>query len=350
MTGDHAIGIVGAGLIVENAHLPAYRGAGLDIRGIYDTNQARASALAAKFAIQHFETLDELLAESDIDVVDIAITPYAQLEIARLALDMGKHLLCQKPLGPTVSEAATLVRYAEAKNRKLAVNQQMRWTPTVSAMREALADGTVGHPLVLSYRLNMLGEYPADHWISSEKRYMALYGTVHYIDSARHLFGEPDRATARLLTDPRQNAVGETWINAWIEWEDGPFFSIFERYTSRLGNNDVVFTLEGTNGAVRGLLGIYQDYPNPHPDRVEVFTHEDRDWRARSDEGTWLPGAFAGPMRALMSAIDNDSTPPTSGADNLLTLRVVEALYRSNEIRESVAIDDIDISPAQDAR
>lgn len=346
---DHRIGIVGAGLIVENAHLPAYRKAGFDVAGICDTQPDRAASLARSFGIADYPSLDALLADPTIDIVDIAVTPHAQHEVARRALDAGKHLLCQKPLAHDVRDAAALVRYAEQADRKLAVNQQMRWAPTVAAMRRALADGLIGEPLSLSYKMNMLGEYPKDHWLSGEDRYMASYGTIHYLDSARSLFGEPDWATARLLTDPRQNAVGETWINAWIEWEGGPFFSIYERYTSQLGNTDVDFILEGTSGAVQGRLGIYTDYPNPNPDIIEVFTSAAGGWEPYPLEGAWLPDAFAEPMRALREAIDAGTSPQTSGADNLHTLRIVEALYRSNAERRSIAISSIDISPAEES-
>jgi predicted dehydrogenase len=334
------IGVIGAGLIVSNAHLPAYRKAGFDVRTIYDVDRARASSVADTWGLDVCDSLDELLARDDIDVVDIAVTPTAQQSIAKIVLESGRHVLAQKPLAHSLAEADALVQTAAASNRHLAVNQQMRWSPTVAAMKAAIGDGTIGEPVLLSYRLNIAGEYPPDHWLSQETRYMASFGTIHYVDSARFLFGEPEKVTARLLTDPIQNATGETFINSWLEWPNGAVCIGFERYTTRAGDEPVFMRLEGTAGAVEGTLGLYLDYPDGAPDHVKRLGYGGS-WEIVDEESRWLPDAFSGPMLGLMNAILTDTDPPTSAADNLGTLRIVEALYRSDRDGRSIYLSEI---------
>ncbi|MGH9298692.1 MAG: Gfo/Idh/MocA family protein [Acidimicrobiales bacterium] len=334
------IGVIGAGLIVSNAHLPAYRKAGFDVRAIFDVDQNRASSVADTWDLDVCRSLDELLARDDIDVIDIAVTPTAQQSLARAVLESGRHALAQKPLAHTLPEAEALVQTAAASRRCLAVNQQMRWAPSVKAMKAALREGTIGEPVLLSYRLNIAGEYPPDHWLSHEERYMASFGTIHYVDSARYLFGEPEKVTARLLTDRVQNATGETFINSWLEWPNGPVFVGFERYTNRTEDEPVFMRLEGTEGVVKGTLGLYVNYPDGASDLVERMRYGGS-WEIVDDEGRWLPDAFSGPMLGLMNAILTDTEPPTSAADNLGTLRIVEALYRSNAEGRSIYLSEI---------
>lgn len=339
MTERVGIGIVGAGMIVEHAHLPAYRSAGLTVCGVFDQDHARASRLAAEFGVQAYRSLDELVEDEGVHIVDCAVTPDAQENLVPQFLDAGKHVLCQKPLADSLEGARNLVERAHESGLKLAVNQQMRWEPTIQEMKRRLIDGRIGEPVLLSYRLNFMGEYPGPHWLNDLDRLFVRFGTIHYIDSARYLFGEPSRVTARLLRDKVQHAAGETFINAWIEWPNGATMVAFERYTCKTGDIECDIRLEGTRGAVTGRLGLYLDYPAPHADVIEAVQYGDPEWTLVSDTETWLPGAFAKPMLSLIDAIQTNGEPATSGRDNLRTLRIVEALYESDRLGRTVTLD-----------
>lgn len=333
------IGVVGAGLIVEHAHLPAYKSAGLTVRGVYDQDRARADRLAAEFGVQAYRSLDQLVEDEGVDIVDCAVTPDAQEQLVPQFLNAGKHVLCQKPLADSLEVAQDLVERADRRGLKLAVNQQMRWEPTIQEMKRRLIDGRVGEPVLLSYRLNFMGEYPGPHWLNDLDRLFARFGTIHYIDSARYLLGEPSRVTARLLRDKVQHASGETFINAWLEWPNGATMVAFERYTCKTGDIECDIRLEGTRGAVTGRLGIYLDYPSPHADVIKAIQYDDPGWTLVSTTQTWLPGAFAKPMQSLIDAIQTNGEPATSGHDNLRTLRLVEALYESDRLGRTVDLD-----------
>jgi predicted dehydrogenase len=338
---DHqemGIGVVGAGLIVQNAHLPAYRSAGYRVEAITDQNVELAAQVAATWGLRHARTVDELVADPNVTVIDIAITPEGQNSAARKAFVAGKHVLAQKPLASTLEAARSLVEAAKQAGVVLAVNQQQRWAPAFRAFSAALDDGFLGDPITLSYRVDIAGEYSPEHWLSQLPRFMATYGTIHYIDSARALFGEPEFVTARLLSSPGQVSAGETFINAWIEWASGVRMIVFERYTNAAVPEPSVIRLDGTRGSVRARLGVYDDYPRPIPDVVERSAHDDGEWENVSDGSTWLPDAFAGPMGSLLDAVLFGGEPETSGLDNLKTLEVVEALYRSDSERRTVRI------------
>ena len=121
------IGIVGAGQIVQSAHLPAYRLAGFNVVGIYNKPVDVARPVAEEFDIPKvFESLEELLNDPDVRVVDIALPVEFQSEVAVKAAQKGKHVLCQKPLGIDFSDAKKIADAADKYGVKIATNHQMR--------------------------------------------------------------------------------------------------------------------------------------------------------------------------------------------------------------------------------
>src|SRR5258708_28754153 len=93
---DVGIGIVGAGAIVRLAHLPAYQLAGFRVSAITDINAEAAEAVAGEFGIPNVSSpAEDLIHRSDGAIVDIALPPASQVDIALAALRDGKRVLCQ---------------------------------------------------------------------------------------------------------------------------------------------------------------------------------------------------------------------------------------------------------------
>src|SRR5262249_47344217 len=98
------IACVGAGGIVENAHLPAYRRIGLPVAALYDVDRARAERVAARFEVPRVHSsLAELAAEPGV-VFDLAVPARAVLSVLA-ELPEGATVLIQKPMGETLAEA-----------------------------------------------------------------------------------------------------------------------------------------------------------------------------------------------------------------------------------------------------
>jgi len=144
---DYGIGIIGCGGIVNYAHLPAYRQAGFQVLTCYDRDPDAAVRTAMEHGIPSVAgSVDELLADPQIEIVDIAVTPWDQVRIAARAVAAGKHLLCQKPLADTYSDAVRLVTSARERGVKLAVNQQMRWDAGIAVAKQLIEQGALGIP------------------------------------------------------------------------------------------------------------------------------------------------------------------------------------------------------------
>ncbi len=143
----YGIGIVGCGGIVNYAHLVAYKNNGLNVVACYDVNAEAARKTAETHRIPKVhDTLDALLADAAVEIVDIAVQPWHQRAIAEQALAAGKHVLCQKPLADTIENAQAIVDAGKRAGRKVAVNQQMRWSAGIAAARDLIAKGFIGQP------------------------------------------------------------------------------------------------------------------------------------------------------------------------------------------------------------
>ena len=140
---DVGIGCVGAGFIMADCHLVAYRAAGLNPVAITSRSESKAREVAARHEI---ETVHPdwrgLVADEQVEVLDVAVPPDVQLEVVREAARFGKGngghlagLLAQKPLGVNLSEAHQIVRLCREAGITLAVNQNMRFDQSIRAAR-----------------------------------------------------------------------------------------------------------------------------------------------------------------------------------------------------------------------
>ena len=134
--------IFGAGSIVADAHLPAYRKAGLEVRGIYDPDLEKADKLADAWGCAAFRTLDEAVNHVDV-IFDLATPPAVHVEILE-QLPWESAVLIQKPMGNDLSQASRIVEVCNERKLEAAVNFQLRFAPMSLALRSAIDQGLLG--------------------------------------------------------------------------------------------------------------------------------------------------------------------------------------------------------------
>lgn len=323
------IGVVGAGAIVQVGHLPAYRKAGLPVAAICDLNQDLAKEVADRFGVPRVSSLDELLEDPEIDVLDIAVVPEAQPEIARRALRAGKHVLAQKPLAVDSDTARGLVELAAELDRKLVVNQQMRYGEGIAAARAIAEAGWLGELTSVTIDVNISTDWSAWNWLVTSPRLDLMYHSIHYFDSIRSILGTPQRVFCAAGRRPGQLAAGETRTTTTLLYDDGRSALVNVNHENITGDHYARLRVDGSQGSVRGTIGLLYDYPDGRPDTLEVnsIALPTDGWVPYPVTTRWIPDAFAGPMRALLAAIADGTPAPTTGADSLDTLRLVEACY-----------------------
>ncbi|MFN8594362.1 MAG: Gfo/Idh/MocA family oxidoreductase [Thermomicrobiales bacterium] len=340
---DYGIGIIGCGGIVNYAHLPAYKQAGFRVLACYDQNAEAAARTAAEHSIPRAAaSVADLLADPEIAIVDIAVTPWAQAEIAAEVIAAGKHLLCQKPLGDRYADAVRVVDLARQRGVKLAVNQQMRWDAGMQVSKQLIEQGALGTPADARIEVSIRTPWPMWPWIAQSERLEIMYHSIHYLDALRYLFGDPERVTSLHGGWPGQPEVGETRTLTVFHYPDDLRVTVDVTHHNWSDDAYARFRFLGTDGIISGTLGLLYDYPTGRVDTLAYQPNrEPRTWHDASLSTRWIPDAFVGPMASLMAAIQTGGDPITAGADNLGTLRAVFAAYRSARDGRTVALDEI---------
>jgi predicted dehydrogenase len=340
------IAVVGAGEIVESCHLPAYRMGGLNVVGIYDVNRDKAAALAAKFGVgKVYGSYDELLADDDARIADFAVPAKVQPQLAVQAAAAGKHMLCQKPLAENYGDAVRIVEACARAGVKGAVNQQMRWAPSIRAAHTILKRGWLGELLQATITVNVKQEFANWTWLRNMPTLEFMYHSIHYMDSIRFLFGDPEYVYVDGARFPGQQCVGETRTLLHIKFPGEARGLIHDNHNHIAGEDDwyATFRFEGTEGIVKGTNGSLYNYPVGREDTLSYYSKRiDPDyWFTPRLHGKWFPHAFMGTMGELMRAIEEDREPENSVADNLKTLQMVFGAYVSMSENRPVALHEI---------
>jgi predicted dehydrogenase len=336
---DYGIGAIGAGFIMRDVQLAAYNEAGFRTVAIASRTPASAHAAAEQNGVGRVhDTWRELLDDSEVEIVDIAFPPDAQLEIVRAACEREhvKGILAQKPLASTLADASEIVRVCGEAGKVLAVNQNMRYDQSIRALKTLLARGHMGDAIVAQIVMNA-----RPHWqefIRDYGRIAILNMSIHHLDVFRYLFGDPERILASVRNDPSWDFAHDDGMAFYIlEYADG-LRAIGSDDCFTWADGRIEWRVEGTEGIAKGTIG-WPDYPAGSPSTIDYHLRaEEGVWHSPRWNERWFPQAFAGTMGQLMKAIETGSEPEISGADNLHTMGLIEAAYRSAAERRAVEL------------
>ena len=323
---------LGAGNIVREAHIPAYRALGYRYAGFFDLDEEQATrscALAGSGEV--FDSLDDALTTDPSAIYDIAVPAPAIADLLR-QIPRGSGVLIQKPLGRTLAEADELVAIATERELRAAVNFQLRTAPNMVAIFEAIERGEFGTLLELQVTIRL--HTPWEHWtfLRGIPRMEVLYHSIHYVDLFRHLLGDLTLDSARLLGDPRLPDYAETRSSLSFVAPAHPHLRcrIETNHRHAFGDRDAIseLRLEGTEGAAIARMGVNLAYPDGVADRLERSDGEGG-WTDVPLRGSWFPTAFEGPMAALQAWVAGGPPAPTAVTDARETMRLLEEIYQT---------------------
>ncbi len=331
-----AIGCIGAGFIMRDCHLVAYKEAGFPVAAITSRSPDNARKVAEQHNIPRvYSTAEELLQDSQIAVLDIAVPPQAQPDIIRQAVQHADHIrgiLAQKPLAMSVAEGRECVELCEKAGIKLAINQNMRYDQSIRALKDILSRGWLGEPVLGTIEMRAI-----PHWMPWSEPLHSLSTfvmSIHHLDTFRYWFGTPDRVLASTRPDPRTKFPHQDGINLYIleydigcratSWDD-----VWTGPAREGAESDIAirWRVEGTEGLAKGTIG-WPSYPARVPSTMDFTTkHKPGYWFQPRWPEVWFPDAFVGTMAQLLCALEDDSAPEISGRDNLETLALCQAVY-----------------------
>jgi predicted dehydrogenase len=152
---------------------------------VADASPDIARQAADDLGLEACESVDQLLARDDIDIVHVATPPSTHGALVTDALEAGKHVLCEKPLAVDPEVGQRLVDLARERDRVLSVNLIMRYDPLNEAVKQIVDAGLLGRPLHgIFENYAMAEQLPDDHWFWDRAKSGGIFVEhgVHFFD------------------------------------------------------------------------------------------------------------------------------------------------------------------------
>ena len=332
--------VIGCGFFAAN-HLNAWAAIeGARIVALCDRDPARLAAAGQRFGVDALYTEVARLFEANaLDFVDIATTVPSHRALVELAAEHRVPAICQKPFAATMEDAEAMVAAMEKARVPLMVHENFRWQSPIRAVAAVISEGRIGTPFWarISFR-SAHDVIQGQPYLAEGERFVIEDLGVHVLDVARFLLGEVSTLSARTnRVDTRLK--GEDVATILLGHKSGATSVVEASYASRFADNpfpETIVEVEGTAGSVR--LGQHYQL---------VVT--DRDGTRKRDVSPallpWAERPWHGVQESVLAIQRHwieclrDSQPPaTRGRDNLLTLALVEAAYRSAATTNTVSL------------
>ena len=345
-TTPRPITIIGAGSIVADAHLPAYRALGFTVEAIVDPDLDRAKALADRWSIAQASATLAPCTWHDGTIFDVAVPPQA-LDDVLAALPVGAAALVQKPLGLDLAHATRLRRLSRERGLRAAMNFQLRFAPSMIALAHLVRSGVLGTLTDLEVRVTCSMPWHQWPFLRSLERIEFTQHSIHYLDLLRSLAGEPRQVWARAVPHPESGGLAATRSSAILDFGEQIrcTLSMNHHHTHGPRHEASELRVEGTRGAAVVRMGANLDYPVGQPDTLEVAL-DGQPWRTVPLVGSWFPTAFHGPMCNLQRFVAGEDAALVSPLDDAWrSMQLVEALYESSDHGGTPLPADPDAAP-----
>jgi predicted dehydrogenase len=348
---EFRIGAIGAGFIMADVQLASYADGGFPVVAIASRTQSHAAEVAKRWNIPKvWATPEQLIEDPNVEIVDIAYPPDQQPALIRRALRQKhiKAILAQKPLAMDHAASLALVAEARAAGKVMSVNQNMRFDQSMRVLKQILDRNLLGAPVIATIEMRAI-----PHWqgfLADYDRLTLLNMSVHHLDVLRFLFGDPVDIYTATRTDPRtafrhsdgicvstlrfpSGLIAMSLEDVW----SGPREEGFE------SDIYIKWRVEGTDGLAQGTIG-WPDYPKGSPSTLRYCGRATGGkWVSPSWSTMWFPHAFRGVMEQLQYALKSGTPPELDAADNVKTMALVEAAYRSAKEKRAVPLTEFGV-------
>lgn len=332
------VGVLGTGIIIRDYHIPTLQAnpnAVVVAAGNLHPNSLEA--LAEEYDIPRTYTeFDELAADPGVDAVVIGLPNHLHAPVSIQMLEAGKHVLCEKPMAMTVSEAQSMVEASNRTGQKLMIAHMWRFDREILWLHDLVASGALGQVFkAKSHAIWLHDGPPPGSWFVQQRfaggGSLADMG-IHSIDTLRFVLGgaQPTKVFANIGTGFEAIGVDDT-ATLLLEFEGGIAALIeagwYHLYADGLEGYTQVY---GTKGYARALPSELHSY-------VEDVWSVTRPRMPTRKQQCDLP-MYQAQMDHFLSCIVEDTEPSPGGDDGLWAMRVLEAAYRSAETGEAQPI------------
>ena len=325
------IAVIGTGGISEY-HLKAYQKCGFQVVALANRTEGKAKSLRDKYfpeASVH-KDFQEILTVDEIEIIDVTPHPSDRLPILYDCLNAGKHVLSQKPFVLDLEEGKKLADLADRNKRRIAVNQNGRWAPHFSYIRNAIEQGIIGEVTSINFSLQW-----DQTWIKGIPSFEKMDNLILF-DFAIHWFDitacmmktqNPEKIYASRVRHSKQSYRPPALASVIIDYPKTQVSMSFNAHCTQ-GEEDTT-TVVGTKGTLRSRGSGLNDQSI-----IEVHLREGS--VKIPLKGCWFESGFQGAMSELLCAIEEDRDPYHSARNNLRSLELCFAANESAELGKPI--------------
>jgi predicted dehydrogenase len=314
-----------------------------ELVAVYNRTREKAEKIARYFGVPHvYDNPWDLYKNEHPDFVDIITDVDTHAYFVEMALDHGiKNIICQKPMAPDFETAKRIVSSCSEAGTKLFIHENYRWQAPVRRLKEIIDSGVIGRPF--KARVSFLSGYPVfdnqpflrdlDHFILTDMG-------SHVLDVCRFLFGECEELWCQTRA-VNKGIKGEDLATVMMRMENGmPVYTELS-YASKV-EHDSFSTLhilvEGEMGSVflgpgfeirtttgKGTVAEKVTFPS--------YPWADPDYIVNHESGIHI-------NRNILEDMTGIGTAENTGKDNLETVRLIWACYKSSETGEKIKIKE----------
>lgn len=245
--GRVGIGLIGAGGYAQKVLLPNFKGAGAEFCSIASASGVSARDVGTKFGFARFlSDAQSVIDDDQVNLIVIATRHGSHAELARLALERGKHVFVEKPLALNDDELDSVLEAASKSEGQLVVGFNRRFSPLAVKAKEVFRNRQ--SPLSIVYRVNA-GRVPREHWTQdkSEGGGRIVGEVCHFIDLMQFLTGAaPKSVYAEAVVPDKGNVIREDSVFITVQFADG-------------SNGMIAYLAEGDSGLPKEHIEIFSE-------------------------------------------------------------------------------------------
>jgi len=326
------IGIIGCGRIVEEGHVQAFEenSSRAEVVALADPSPQRLSVIGELLNVAEkgrFADYRDMLAQSELDVVDLALPHFLHEEITVHAAEQGVDILSEKPLSTSLESVERILRAVKENGVRLGVYHNYKWMPPFAKAKELIDEGRIGQPFLIRFEHLGGGHYPGAQGYDPDWRTKAtragggclLDNGYHFCYLSEWLMGSPvESVYGQVGTFVQQQDVDDLAL-LLLSHANGSVSSVQLSWAIKSGGQRAS-EVYGTEGTLRFR---WDDHP------LALYENQVGEWSY--PELNAEVHSFSALLGEFLTALETGGPLPITGEDAHHNLTIVMAGYESGQ-------------------
>ena len=329
------IAVIGSGKLGQR-HLDSWSEMeNVEVVGLIARDQTRLEEVANKYGVNSYTSIQELLADTDVDVFDICTPTDTHPELVKEAANAKKHVICEKPLALTPEEAEEMIAVCNENNVQLLVGHTLRFFPEYVNGREQILNGSIGQPGVIRMKRGVPHPPAESSWYVDESRSGGLFLDlgIHDIDWLLWTFGDVERVMAKRVKRSNEETGSVEYGFITLKMADGTICYL------ELSWAETKFHASFEFAGDKGMITYNHD--DSTPVSLQVRSQEDSQSEAvQIPRSVLKKDPYYRQLEHFLGCIEGKEEPIVTAAEAMKAIQVAQAAIRSAEEGQPVTLSE----------